>query len=130
MLKNSFAPSSDPCSQAQSPGSVVFWPRFLGVLGLFCAAEQSDSDFFNSLMCCRKFTDSAYPYGMADPRPRDDRSAAQDLARELAEVTATLSSLKGEANTWLLAPDYDVLRHRLEDAHASSRRPPWRRGAG
>jgi hypothetical protein len=51
--------------------------------------------------------------------PRDDRDAAQDLARELADVAATLASMKGEANAHLLAPDYDVLRHRLEDAHAS-----------
>ena len=56
---------------------------------------------------------------MADARPRDDRDAAQDLARELADVAATLSSLKGEANAYLLAPDYDVLWHRLENAHAS-----------
>jgi len=52
-------------------------------------------------------------------RPRDDRDAAQDLARELADVAATLASLKGEANAYLLAPDYDVLRHRLENAHAA-----------
>jgi len=56
---------------------------------------------------------------VADPRPRDDRDAAQDLARELADVAATLASLKGEANAYLLAPDYDVLRHRLENAHAA-----------
>jgi hypothetical protein len=67
--------------------------------------------------CYRKFTNSAYSYGMG--RPRDDRDAAQDLARELADVAATLASLKGEANAYLLAPDYDVLRHRLEDAHAA-----------
>ena len=45
VLKNSFVPSSDPCSGAQNPGLVVFWPRFLDVLGLFCAADGSDSDF-------------------------------------------------------------------------------------
>jgi hypothetical protein len=52
-------------------------------------------------------------------RPRDDRDAAQDLARDLADVAAQLASLKGEASAYLLAPDYDVLRHRLEDAHAA-----------
>ena len=67
--------------------------------------------------CYRKFTNSAYSYGMG--RPRDDQDAAQDLARELADVAATLASLKGEANAYLLDPDYDVLRHRLEDAHAA-----------
>ena len=52
-------------------------------------------------------------------RPRDDRDAAQDLARELADVAAQLASMKGEAYNWLSAPEYDSLRHRLEDAHAS-----------
>jgi hypothetical protein len=56
---------------------------------------------------------------VAEGRPRDDRDAAQDLARELADLAAQLASLKGEANTWLSAPEYDALRHRLEDAHAS-----------
>ncbi len=56
---------------------------------------------------------------MADTRPRDDRDAAQDLARELAALAAQLGSLKGEANAWLSDESYNVLRHRLEDAHAS-----------
>ena len=51
-------------------------------------------------------------------RPRDDRDAAQDLARELADIAAQLGSLKGEASTWLSDERYDALRHRLEDAHA------------
>ena len=49
---------------------------------------------------------------------RDPTNVAQDLARDLADVAATLASLKGEANAYLLAPDYDVLRYRLEDAHS------------
>jgi hypothetical protein len=53
-LKNSFVPSSDPCSGAQNPDYVVFWPGFLGVLALFWAADRSDSDFFNSLVCSTK----------------------------------------------------------------------------
>jgi hypothetical protein len=52
-------------------------------------------------------------------RPRDDRAAAQDLARELADLAAQLTSLKGEANAWLSDESYDALRHRLEDAHSS-----------
>jgi hypothetical protein len=67
--------------------------------------------------CYRKFSNSAYLYGMG--RPRDDRDVAQDLARELADIAGQLASLKGEANAYLLAPDYDVLRHRLENAHAA-----------
>jgi hypothetical protein len=53
------------------------------------------------------------------PRPHDDRDAAQDLARELADLAAQLASLKGEANVWLSDERYGALRHRLEDAHAS-----------
>jgi hypothetical protein len=56
---------------------------------------------------------------MADPRPRNDRDVAQDLARDLADIAGQLASLKGEANTWLNNRSYDALRHRLEDAHAS-----------
>jgi hypothetical protein len=52
-------------------------------------------------------------------RPRNDRDAAQDLARELADLAAQLSTLKGEANARLSDERYDALRHRLEDAHAS-----------
>jgi len=52
-------------------------------------------------------------------RPRGDRDAAQDLARELADLAAQLTSLKGEANARLSDESYDALRHRLEDAHAS-----------
>ncbi len=57
---------------------------------------------------------------MADARPRDERDAAQDLARELADLAAQLAALKGEANAWLSDESYDVLRHRLENAHASA----------
>ena len=56
---------------------------------------------------------------MAEARPCDDRDAAQDLARELADIAAQLGSLKGEANAWLSDESYDALRHRLEDAHAA-----------
>jgi hypothetical protein len=63
------------------------------------------------------FTNGTYPYGMS--RPRDHRDAAQDLARELADLAAQLASLKGEAYNWLSGPEYGAVRHRLEDAHAS-----------
>ncbi len=56
---------------------------------------------------------------MAEYPPRDDRGAAQDLARELADIAARLGHLKGEAKSWLTDEAYDTLRHRLEDAHAS-----------
>jgi hypothetical protein len=59
----------------------------------------------------------AYPYGMG--RPRDHKDAAQEIARDLADVAAQLASLKGEANSWLLNPDYGALKLRLEVAHAA-----------
>ena len=52
-------------------------------------------------------------------RPRDHKDAAQDLARELADLAAQLASLKGEAYAWLSDESYDALRHRPEDAHAT-----------
>jgi hypothetical protein len=54
-----------------------------------------------------------------DPRPRDDTDAVQDLARDLAEVAAQISTLKGEANAYLGDPKYNALRLRLESAHAA-----------
>ena len=41
-------------------------------------------------------------------RTRDDGNVAEDLARELADVAAQLASLKGEAYTWLSAPEIDT----------------------
>ena len=55
----------------------------------------------------------------SDPRPRDDRDGAQDLARDLADIAAQISSLKGEANAYLTDPNYNTLRLRLENAHAA-----------
>lgn len=56
---------------------------------------------------------------MSEAGPADDRVAAQDMARELADIAARLGALKGEANAWLSDETYDALRHRLENAHAS-----------
>jgi hypothetical protein len=53
------------------------------------------------------------------PRPRDDRDAAQDMARDLADIAHQLSSLQGEANAYLTDPNYATLRLRLENAHAA-----------
>jgi len=41
------------------------------------------------------------------------------MARALADIASQLSSLKGEAHAWLRDPDYDALKHRLENAHAA-----------
>jgi hypothetical protein len=54
-----------------------------------------------------------------EPRPRDDTDAAKDLARDLADLAAQLSSLRGKANPYLRDRRYDTLRLRLENAHAA-----------
>jgi hypothetical protein len=54
-----------------------------------------------------------------DPRPRDERDVARDIARELADVAAQIASFKGDANAYLSDPNYDALRLRLEAAHAA-----------
>lgn len=55
----------------------------------------------------------------SDPRPRDDRDVAQDLARDLADIAAQIGHLKGDANAYLTDPNYNTLRLRLENAHAA-----------
>ena len=65
------------------------------------------------------------------PSPRDDIDAVKDLARDLADGAAQLSTFKGEANAYLSDPTYNALRHRLEIAHAGWwRRQRCRRGGG
>ncbi len=54
-----------------------------------------------------------------EPRPRDHTDAARDIARDLAEIAAQLSYLKGEAMNWLDDPNYAALRLRLENAHGA-----------
>ena len=46
-------------------------------------------------------------------KPRDDKDAAKDLARDLADIAGQLASLKGEAKAWLSDPNYDTLKLRL-----------------
>ena len=54
-----------------------------------------------------------------EPRPRDHTDAAQDVAREISEIAAHISYLKGDANAYLTDPNYSTLRLRLENAHAA-----------
>jgi hypothetical protein len=51
-----------------------------------------------------------------EPRPRDERDAAKDIARDLAEIATHIGQLKGEANAYLSDPNYDRLKLRLENA--------------
>ena len=52
-------------------------------------------------------------------KPRDDKDAAQDLARDLTDIAGQLASLKGEANSWLRDSSYNTLKLRLESAHSA-----------
>jgi hypothetical protein len=61
----------------------------------------------------------SYSYPMSDPRPRDDRDVAKDIARDLAEIAAHIGQLKGDANAYLTNPNYNTLRLRLEIAHSA-----------
>lgn len=56
---------------------------------------------------------------MAECRPPDNQDAAVEIARELVRLGSELSSLKGEAYTWLTDPRYGPLLYRIESAHAS-----------
>jgi hypothetical protein len=57
--------------------------------------------------------------GMDLPRARDETDAAQDLARDLADLAAQLASLKGEANAYLRVLKYATLWLQLGNAHAA-----------
>jgi hypothetical protein len=48
----------------------------------------------------------------------------------LADIAHHISSLKGEANVYLLDPNYGTLRFRLEKPTRRWRQPPWRQGGG
>jgi hypothetical protein len=52
-------------------------------------------------------------------KPRDHKDAAQELARDLADIAGQLASLKGEVNAWLSDPNYATLKLRLELAYSA-----------
>jgi hypothetical protein len=54
-----------------------------------------------------------------EPRPRDDRDATQDIARDLAQIASHIGQLKGDANAYLTNPNYNTLKLRLEIAHSA-----------
>ena len=51
--------------------------------------------------------------------PKDPKDVARDIARDLSGMAGELVALKGDAAHWLEGPEYAVLKHRLEDAHAA-----------
>ena len=67
-------------------------------------------------------TGHAYPYAMREhpePRARDDKDAALDMARDLAEIASHIAQLKADARAYLQHPNYNTLKHRLENAHSA-----------
>jgi len=50
-------------------------------------------------------------------KPRDHKDAAQDIARDLADIAGQLASLKGESRASLREPNYSTLKLRLEAAY-------------
>jgi hypothetical protein len=65
-----------------------------------------------------------YPYKIhehPEPRPRDDRDAAKDIARDLSEIASHIGQLKGEASAYLTNPNYERLKLRLEGVPSSLR---------
>jgi hypothetical protein len=58
--------------------------------------------------------------GYPKARPPDHTDAAKHVAKELAEISGQLASIKGEAMNQLRDPNlYASLRLRLENAHAA-----------
>jgi len=51
--------------------------------------------------------------------PQDPKDLARDTARDLSGLAGELAALKADATHWLTAPEYTVLRLRLENAHAA-----------
>jgi cell division septum initiation protein DivIVA len=52
-------------------------------------------------------------------KERDDKDAALDIARDLAEIASHIAQLKADARAYLSDPNYNTLRHRLENAHSA-----------
>ena len=52
-------------------------------------------------------------------KERDDKDAALDIARDLAEIASHIVQLKADARAYLSDPNYTTLKHRLENAHSS-----------
>ena len=52
-------------------------------------------------------------------KERDDTDAAQDVARDLAEIASRVGQLKGDARAYLSDPNYNTLKLRQEIAHSA-----------
>jgi hypothetical protein len=52
--------------------------------------------------------------------PQDPKDVTRDTARDLSALVGELAALKADATHWLIEPGYEVLRYRLEAAHAAA----------
>jgi hypothetical protein len=52
-------------------------------------------------------------------KERDDKDAALDIASDLAEIASRIAQLKADARAYLSDPNYNTLKHRLENAHSA-----------
>jgi hypothetical protein len=52
-------------------------------------------------------------------KERDHKDAAQDTARDLAEIASHIAQLKADARAYLSDPNYNALKLRLEAAHSA-----------
>jgi hypothetical protein len=52
--------------------------------------------------------------------PQDPKDVTRDTARDLSGLVGELAALKADASQWLTEPEYEVLRYRLEAAHAAT----------
>jgi len=52
--------------------------------------------------------------------PQDSKDVTRDTARDLSALVGELAALKGDATHWLTDLEYEVLRYRLETAHAAA----------
>jgi hypothetical protein len=56
--------------------------------------------------------------------PPDRKDVVMSTVRDLSETVANLNGARAYANHWLEDPNYEVLRLRLEMAHAAVEAPP------
>jgi hypothetical protein len=52
-------------------------------------------------------------------KERDDKDAALEIARDLAEIASHIAQLKADARAFLSNPNYNTLKFRLENAHSA-----------
>ena len=52
-------------------------------------------------------------------KERDDKDAALDIPSDLAEIASRIAQLKADARAYLSDPNYNTLKHRLENAHSA-----------